>query len=138
MDGTRLVITEPAELLADFANGELQVYTSLFAEKSVIVSFVLLSPDPIEINEGDTIALELVSGDTLILEIFKQPIPATTPRKKLTCNVLLTEEQERILQGEEVVSIAFLGVSAVIPAARLGKREMKIISAKVTCITKVR
>lgn len=133
-DGSHLVITEPVTLTKNFDEGTLEVYTSLYADTAVMLSFVLYPGSEISLDASDMIILTLEDGTTVELNMHKQPVMVEKPSKKVTCNVLLCGEKVSMLKSSVVSSVGFRHNETLITAPVDRKKAQDAIAGKISCI----
>ena len=110
MDGTRLVITEPIDVSANFAKGTLQAWTTIYGDTALVLAFVIIDPYEIPIKKGDEVRLIIAETDSFVLQIFQDPVLATSTPKKLTCLIALSADDIAHLEKNTVTNVLFEGV----------------------------
>lgn len=134
MDGTRLVITEPVDLIKDFANGVLQVWTTIYGDTALVLAFVFIDTDEIELSKGDQISLFTKDEVAINLEIFQQPVKTSSTPIKTTCLTLVNPENIVTLEKAQITKIQFTGEKYRKEGIIKKKKSIEAIGTLVDCV----
>jgi hypothetical protein len=134
MDGTRLVITEPIDIVRDIDNGVLQAWTTIYGDTALVLAFVFITPNEIELSKGDQITLFTADEEIINLEIFQEPVKTTSTPKKLTCLTVVNSRNIASLEHALVNKIQLTGENYRKEGIIKKKKSTEAIGKLVSCV----
>lgn len=134
MDGTRLVITEPVNLVKDFKNSSLQSWSTIYGDTALVLAFVLTSTEEIPVEIGDEIRLNTKDEETISLEIYQNPVKSKSDPLKLTCLTIINNENVEVLENSIIKGVVFKGSSYEQEFSIENKKATRAIARLIACV----
>lgn len=134
MDGTRLVITEPIDLVKNFKNSSLQTWTTIYGDTALVLAFVITSAEEMPVQIGDEISLNAKDGKTINLEIYQNPVQSKSDPKKFTCLTIINNENIGILENSIIKDVVFTGSSYKQEFSIRNKKAAGAIARLIVCV----
>jgi hypothetical protein len=92
MNGSRLVITVPYTLSANFKLGRLEVWSTLYGDTAVTLAFVVHTNLQLSVSRGDSIKLTLENAQRADLPILQDASSTAGSAGKLTIMTVVGKE----------------------------------------------
>lgn len=135
MDGTLQVITEPASFSRSKNNGELQVWSKLHQDTSVVLALTINTPRVSEINEIDHIRISLENKEEILLQLMNNVDPSKRKVEKFSIYAVISTSNQELLFASPVVEVSVNSKGGkTLSYIAKSKRESDLIKKVLTCV----
>jgi hypothetical protein len=138
MDNSRLIITEPRSLCENFGDGDVNVWSTIYGDTSLVLAFVFESNENLlPLNKGDSIFVRL-DNDEVQSFILKQNAVEKVEGKKnlLTALTIVDNDAIGILQKHLVEEIKVNFGEKSINGLVEKKDEPEAIRTVINCVVR--
>ncbi len=135
MDGTRLVITKPLNLSNDFGAGSVDVWSTIYGDTSLVISFVFNVRDNFPLKKGDSIRISLDTGEIIGLKVLQKPVIKTENKNKsLTALTRINKQTIEAFQSHATNGIMIHFNTTTIEGTSKKKKQSLAIQTVINCV----
>ncbi len=135
MDGTRLVITKPLILSNDFGAGSVDVWSTIYGDTSLVISFVFNVKENFPLKKGDSILVNLDTDEIIGLKVLQKPVIKTENKNKsLTALTIVNKKAIESFQNHPANKIKIHFDTATIEGTIKKKKQALAIQTVINCV----
>ncbi|MBN2522787.1 MAG: hypothetical protein JXB24_05910 [Bacteroidales bacterium] len=135
MDGTRLVITKPLNLSKDFGAGSVDVWSTIYGDTSLVISFVFNVKENFPLKKGDSILVILDTDEIISLKVLQKPVIKTENKNKsLTALTIVNKQAIELFQSHPANRIKIYFDTSTIEGTSKKKKQALAIQTVINCV----